>query len=295
MSEMDAPIRAGFIGLGAMGLPMAQRLARHRCLTHVWNRTGTIAAQLAQDCGITAAVTPAELAAHVEQILICVSRDADVLTVVDAILPALKPGTVVIDFSTIGCSTAALIGERIRQRGGDFLDIPVSGGVEGARTGQLVMMAGGCSATLARVRPLLDHLGTRLVHFGDNGQGQAAKAVNQVMAAGINQAVTEALALGARAGLDMDPLIDLLAGGAAGNWFLQKRGKTMIQGQYPPGFKLALHHKDLTLCETLATALDITIPLASQTRQDYQRLMDRGFADEDISALYRLKQPTENP
>lgn len=196
--------------------------------------------------------------------------------------------------STINQSTAAQIAEKIQAHGGEFLDIPVTGGVEGAQTGQLAMMVGGHLETLEKVKPLLEILGSRIVHMGENGMGQAAKAVNQIMAAGINQAVTEALAFGVRAGLDMERLIDVLAGGAAGNWFLEKRGKTMMQGQYQPGFKLALHHKDLNICESMAEAMHMEIPVATRTRKDYESLMAQGYGNEDISALYRLKYANNN-
>jgi 3-hydroxyisobutyrate dehydrogenase len=110
------------------------------------------------------------------------------------------------------------------------------------------------------------------------------------MCAGINQAVTEALAFGEAQGLDMAKVIDVISGGAAGNWFLQHRGKTMTQGIFKPGFKLALHHKDLLICQHMAEQANLACPLTDSTVQDYQQLMQQGFGDEDISALYRLKR-----
>lgn len=297
MNEYSKIPTAGFIGLGAMGAPMARRLASQGYLTHLWNRTGTVATHLATElgAGVTVAASVTDLVARVDVVMTCVSRDEDILSIVGTALPAIRPGVIFVDFSTIHPDSAVRIAAMIRQAGGEFLDVPVTGGVEGANTGNLAMMAGGKPEILATVKPLLDTLATRIVHTGDNGMGQAAKAVNQIMAAGINQAVTEALAFGVKSGLDMEPLIDLLAAGAAGNWFLAKRGRTLLQDRYPPGFKLALHHKDLQICEAMATARGLAIPLASRTRQDYESLMAQGYGAEDISALYRLKQHPDTP
>lgn len=274
-----------------MGAHMARNVAKHGLLAAVWNRTEAKAAEFAAERGVIHARSPAELAAAVDIILICVSADADVLVMIDAILPNLKAGQIVIDFSTVSRETAQEAARRVRATGADFLDAPVTGGVEGARLGTLAIMVGGAADTLERARPVLDTLGRRVVHMGETGMGQSAKAVNQIMCAGINQAVTEALAFGARLGLDMDKLIDVVSGGAAGNWFLEKRGPTLTRDIFQPGFKLALHHKDLLICEAMAQGLDFELPLTTQTRRDYAELMAQGHGDEDISALYRLKRP----
>lgn len=284
-------MRVGFIGLGAMGEPMARNLARSNLLHSVWNRTEARAAAVAADYGLILASSPADLAAQVDVVLLCVSADRDVLEIVENLLPAIRPYTVVVDHSTVSPETSCQSASLIRARGGDFLDAPVTGGVEGARSASLVIMVGGRPATLAGVTPVLKTLSRRIVSMGDVGCGQAAKAVNQAMAAGINQAVTEALAFGQALGLDMHKVIDVVAGGAAGNWFLDKRGDTMIDGRFGPGFKVALHHKDLQICEQMASELGMTLPLVRQTVADYARLMAEGHGDEDISALYRLKKP----
>ena len=284
-------LRAGWIGLGSMGAAMARNAAGAGYLTHVWNRTRAVAELLSAELGVTLAESPADLAAAVDVILMCVSADADVLAAVDQLLPALKPGQVVVDFSTVSRDTALEAARRVREMGADFLDAPVTGGMEGARQGTLAIMVGGDVAILERVRPLLESMGKRIVHMGDTGAGQSAKAVNQIMCAGINEAVTEALAFGAHLGLDMDKLIEVVSGGAAGNWFLDKRGRTMTQDSFKPGFKLGLHHKDLGICLAMAERLGIPLPLSNTTRAHYERLMAAGHGDEDISALYRLKRP----
>ena len=284
-------MKVGFVGLGAMGEPMARNLAAAGLLAAVWNRTPARAAALSAALGIDSAPSPAELAATVDVVIICVSADADVIRIVDALRPAARPGLVVVDCSTVSPDTARKAAQRLGEGGAEFLDAPVTGGVEGARSGRLAMMVGGSPATLAKVEPALSAMATRIVFMGDTGAGQAAKAVNQVMCAGINQAVTEALAFGEKLGLDMDRVIDVVSGGAAGNWFLEKRGPTMTRGTFAPGFKLALHHKDLAICLSMAANMQIDLPLTAATLDDYAALMADGFGDEDISALYRRKRP----
>jgi 3-hydroxyisobutyrate dehydrogenase len=165
----------------------------------------------------------------------------------------------------------------------------VSGGTEGARDGTLSIMVGGEAAALQRARPVLEALGRNIVHMGPAGAGQAAKATNQIMVAGINQAVTEALAFGQAQGLPMDRLIAALEKGAAANWFLSHRGPTMVEGRYPLGFKVALHAKDLEICRRMAEADGARLPLIEMTLKHYARLLDAGSTEEDISALFRLK------
>ncbi|WP_045225687.1 NAD(P)-dependent oxidoreductase [Methyloterricola oryzae] len=283
-------MKAGFIGLGAMGAPMAVNLARAGYLRGVWNRSTGKAQALADELGVRAAATPAELASEADILLICVSADTDVLAVVEALRPGLRSGHIVVDHSTVSAATARAADALVRSTGAAFLDVPVTGGVEGARAASLAMMAGGEAEDLERARPVLNAMATRIAHMGPVGYGQASKAVNQIMAAGINQAVTEALAFGQAQDLDMDKLIDVVAGGAAGNWFLNKRGPTMTRGVFEPGFKLALHHKDLMICLQMAEAMNMDLPLTRQTLIDYASLMERGHGSEDISALYRLKR-----
>jgi 3-hydroxyisobutyrate dehydrogenase len=286
-------MRAGFIGLGAMGKPMARNIAKGGFLGALWNRTQTTAEALAQELKVACTGGLTELAAMVDVIFICVSSDEDVLAVVKALAPSLSSRKIVVDLSTVNTETARRAAVIVRSKGADFLDSPVSGGVEGACSGTLAMMVGGHAATLEKIRPLLKTMSSCIVHMGEIGAGQATKAVNQVMAAGINEAVTEALAFGEAQGLDVEKLIDVIASGAAGNWFLERRGKAMIQGVFKPGFRVALHHKDLCICKTMAEQLgEFPLPITEMALTDYQHLMEKGFGEEDISALYRLKRPS---
>ena len=273
-----------------MGLPMAVNLHRAGLLAAVWNRTPGKAEALAQETGCRAFATPEAVAEACDVIVICVSADRDVLEVVHAMAPRLSAGDIVIDCSTVDAETARRAAETLAGSGAGFLDCPVSGGTEGARLGTLSIMAGGEAALLERARPVLEAMGRTIMHLGPAGAGQAAKATNQVMVAGINQAVTEALAFGRSQGLPMDELIEALSGGAAANWFLSHRGPTMFRGEYPLGFKVNLHHKDLEICARMAANRGVKLPLVEMTRLHYERLIDRGYGDHDISSLYVLKE-----
>jgi 3-hydroxyisobutyrate dehydrogenase len=280
-------MKAGVIGLGAMGLGMARNLAKAGYLTAVYNRT---AAKMAE-FKVAAFDLPEALAAEVDIVLICVSADQDVLDIVATIASTIKPGSIVVDMSTVSIETAKKAAAILAEKQVTFLDAPVSGGVEGAKNGTLAMMVGGDADALEKARPVLEAMAARIIYMGATGSGQATKAVNQIMCAGINQAVTEALAFAQVQGLAMDKVIDVISGGASGNWFLQHRGSTMTLGTFAPGFKLALHHKDLKICQAMAAQAGVPIPLTDITVTNYEQLMAEGYGDEDISALYRLKTP----
>lgn len=286
-------MKTGFIGLGAMGQGMAANLAKAGLLAAVYNRTTSRAEAFAQTWKVTACQSIEELAGKVDVALLCVSADSDVLDVVAILRESLTPGSVVIDMSTVGSDTARTAAQMLADRAIDFLDAPVSGGVEGARLGTLSVMVGGDAATLLRIRTVLEAMSARIEHLGTTGAGQACKAVNQIMAAGINQAVTEALAFAEAQGLDMNKVIDVVSAGAAGNWFLQHRGKSMSRGMFEPGFRLKLHHKDLLIARQMANKVAAKCPLTTATLQDYALLIEQGFGDEDISALYRLKHQND--
>ena len=279
-------MKTGMIGLGAMGLGMAKNLAKAGYLTAVYNRTAAKTAEFK----VAAFDLPEALAAEVDIVLICVSADQDVLNIVEAIALTIKPGSIVVDMSTVSSETAKKAATILAKKQVAFLDAPVSGGVEGAKNGTLAMMVGGDADMLEKARPVLEAMTGRIMHMGATGSGQATKAVNQIMCAGINQAVTEALAFAQVQGLAMDKVVDVISGGASGNWFLQHRGLSMTQGTFAPGFKLGLHHKDLKICQGMAVQMGIPIPLTDVTVSDYEQLMAEGYGDEDISALYRLKK-----
>jgi len=283
-------MKAGVIGLGAMGSGMAKNLAEAGMLASVWNRTRKTADEWAQKLGVPAAAEPAELARQCDVIITCVSADEDVLSVLRDMLPGLAEGKVVVDTSTVSVDTVHKAADLAASKGARFLDAPVSGGKEGAHNASMVMMVGGSREAFDRALPVLQAISKSQTYMGESGKGQATKAVNQIMVAGINQAVTEALGFGQAMGLDMDKVVDVVGSGAAGNWFVNHRGKTMTKGIFEPGFKLALHHKDLSICQHMLDQLDVALPVVEMTLKHYEKLMAEGHGDEDISALYRAKK-----
>ena len=286
---MNAISRVGFIGLGAMGAPMAGHLHSKGLLAAVGNRTLAKAEALAIELGVRAARGPADFA-DCDAVVLCVSRDADVLQCIDGLAAVLAPGTLVVDHSTVSRDTAIEAARRLATKGIDFLDAPVSGGVEGARNGKLSVMVGGDAGVLARAQDLLSAYALRVTHMGPTGAGQATKAVNQVLVAGIAQAVCEGLAFGEALGLKPESLVPTLAAGAAGNWFLDKRGATMMADNFTPGFKSALLLKDLGIVQAMAEALGKRYSVVEQSLADYAELVAQGRGEDDTSALILLKR-----
>jgi 3-hydroxyisobutyrate dehydrogenase len=282
-------MQTGFVGLGAMGTHMARNLSRAGLLTGVWNRSAEKAEALAKELGCHAFPSLYELAAHCEAVVICVSADDDVRAVVSGLDAGLNPGMIVMDCSTIGATTARDMHAQLAPLGVGFLDCPVSGGVEGARGGTLVIMVGGDEEVFTRALPVLQAMGKTVTHLGPSGAGQAAKATNQIMCAGIIQAVGEAMAFAHAEGLPLDRLIETLATGAGSSWYFVNRAPYMARDSFPAGFRVRLHAKDLRICRDMAAKHGATLPVVESTLQQYAKLIIEGFGDEDISAIYRLK------
>lgn len=273
-----------------MGYPMARNLHKAKLLAGVWNRSNKKAAQFTDETGAPVFNDIASLAMECECIVMCVSADADVLAVVDALVENLPDGALVIDCSTVSAETAKQAAEKLAARGIGFLDCPVSGGTEGAINGTLAVMCGGDEANFERAQAVLRAMGKRIALMGPAGSGQATKAVNQIAVAGVNQAVSEALAFARAHGLDLNKVIDVVGSGAAASWFLTNRGPNMEKMSFPLGFKVTLHEKDLGICKRMAETFDVQLPIVEMTLLHYRRLADAGHADEDISSLYRLKR-----
>ncbi|MDD9892069.1 MAG: NAD(P)-dependent oxidoreductase [Gammaproteobacteria bacterium] len=278
------------LGLGAMGAGMAANLQTAGLLHAAWNRGAARAEQFMADTGFSCASSVVDAVSGANVVLSCVSADSDVLQLVDAAAPALTAGCVWVDSSTISAETARKVAAYLSSLGVLFLDAPVSGGKEGAENGALAIMCGGEAAAYNAVLSVFEAIGARWQLMGPVGAGQATKAVNQIMAAGMNQAVTEAMAFAQSQGLPIEKVIDVVGSGAAGNWFVNHRGQSMTDGCFTPGFRVALHHKDLKICQDMAEASGVPTRVVEETLADYQQLMEQGFGDEDISALYRLKR-----
>jgi 3-hydroxyisobutyrate dehydrogenase len=218
-----------------------------------------------------------------------VSADTDVREVIDALAPRLPRGALVIDCSTVSATTARDVAGQLSAAGIDFLDCPVSGGVEGARDATLAIMVGGEPAAFERAQPALRAMGKTVTHLGPSGAGQAAKATNQIMCAGVIQAVAEAMAFARAEGLPLDKLIDTLGKGAGSSWYFVNRAPNIVRGSFPAGFRVLLHEKDLKICREMAANRGVQLPVIEMTLVHYRRLIEQGFGDEDISSLYRLK------
>ena len=281
--------RVGFCGLGTMGAAMAANLARAGFPLTVWNRTpGKDGLPLS--LGARAAATPRELAAVSDVVVICVSDTPDVEAVLfgpDGVAQALAPGVLTIDCSTISPGATREFAARLAERGVAMVDAPVSGGSEGAQQGTLTIMVGGAEADVERARPVLAAMGRSITHMGPIGAGQATKAVNQVILAGNYLGVAEGMVLAIKSGLDPEKVVAALSGGAARSWVLENRSGRMIADDYPLGFKIALHLKDLTIALELARAVGAALPVAALASQIEAGLVAQGHGDDDNSALAR--------
>jgi 3-hydroxyisobutyrate dehydrogenase len=282
-------MQTGFVGLGAMGAHMARSLHRAGLLTGVWNRTAEKSAVLAAELKVIAFKSLEELAGNCEAVVICVSADDDLRTVVAGLEAGLSPNMIVMDCSTVAATTVREMHQRLDALGVGFLDCPVSGGVEGARQATLAIMAGGDEAVFARAQPILEKMGKAVAYMGRSGSGQAAKATNQIMCAGIIQAVGEAMAFAHAEGLPLNRVIDVLGKGAGSSWYFVNRAPFMANNNFPAGFRVRLHDKDLRICRDMAALRGAVLPVVESTLEEYDKLIAQGFGDEDISAIYRLK------
>ena len=295
--ELTPESQLAFIGLGALGLPMAVNLraAGYRLRVHTRSRSAESDPGLE---GSSAADSPAATVRGCAALLLCVSDDAAVESVLwgeQGAGPALQQGSLVIDCSTISPSTARAMAERLAERDIAYIDAPVTGGTEGAKAGTLTVLCGGETIAVNQARPVLEVIGGSIHHFGDVGSGQKVKAINQVLVAGSYAAVAEAVALGQHLQLPMERVVDALRQGAAGSWALEHRSEAMINDAYPLGFKLALHHKDLGIALNAASRTGLKLPITEAVYAQEQSLMEAGLGDADVSALRRSLPANPNP
>ncbi len=281
------------IGLGTMGGPMAENLIEAGFDVTVHNRTRSREEPLGQ-LGAARAESPAAAAAQAEIVLTCVSDTPDVEAVLldpaqgAGVIAGLKRGGLVIDCSSIEPEATRRMAQRFRAGGVGFVDAPVSGGSEGAIKGTLTVMCGGSEEDFERAQPVLQVIGSRVTRIGPVGCGQIAKVANQVAITGTFMALAEALTLAYRAGADPERVVDAIGGGVAGSWILANRSDRMLNDDYPLGFRLRLHRKDLGIA--LATARDAGAPalVASLVATIEDALIAQGYGDEDMSNLARF-------
>jgi 3-hydroxyisobutyrate dehydrogenase len=279
----------GFLGLGTMGAAMAANLARAGFRVTAWNRTPGRAPEL-DGLGVARADTPAAVARASDVVVVCVSDTPDVEAVLfgpEGLADGAETGLLVVDCSTISPSATRDFGARLAERGVALVDAPVSGGSEGARNATLTIFVGGEPPDVERAQPVLEALGKTITHVGPLGAGQAVKAVNQVIIAGAYLGVAEGIVLALKAGLDVDQVVGALGGGAAQSWVLANRSGRMIANDYPLGFRVALHRKDLRIALDLARELGAALPVSALAADIEDQLIAAGHADDDMSALAR--------
>ncbi len=282
-AELSEDRRVAFLGLGVMGRGMAANAVRAGFDVRTWNRSPREPVD-----GARAASSIAEAVDGADVVVVCVTDDGAVREIIlgEGGVLAARPDAVVVDCSTTAPNTARELEAVLRPAGIGFVDAPVTGGAEGARAGRLTFLCGGSEEAVARAEPVLSHLGSRVLRFGDAGAGQLAKAVNQVMLAGIFLGVAEGLALAKAAGLDAEQVVDALSAGAASSWVLSARGPFMARDEYPPEGRVALHHKDLGIALEAMRALGFELPGARLVHGLEQRLVDSGRGDFDVSAVH---------
>lgn len=280
-------MKVGFIGLGAMGRPMALRLHKAGHDLHVWARRPESAAGLPA----TFCATPAELGRRCEVVFTIITSSADVEAVAlgeDGLGEGMVPGSVLVDCSTIAPDVARHISVKLSEKNIDMLDAPVSGGTQGAIDATLAIMAGGDAAVLERVRPLLDCLGKRIVHIGPSGAGQVAKACNQMIMVAAIEAAAEAMRLAVASGVDCGKVRQALAGGSAASRVLDVMGARMVSRDFAAGIEARLHHKDFGLVLEAARKVGVSMPLTATVAQQLNALMAQGWGREDTASLLRV-------
>ena len=280
----------GFIGLGIMGKPMARNLMKAGYKLVVYNRSRAPMDELAAE-GAATADSPKAVAEQSEIVITMLPDSPQVRAVMtgeNGVLAGAKAGTLVIDMSTISPVVTQEVAKVAQEHGVRMLDAPVSGGDVGAQQGTLSIMVGGSAEDFEQARPIFQVLGKTVVHVGDIGAGQVVKACNQIVVALTIEAVSEALVLGSKAGVDPAVILQVLSGGLAANRVMEVRGPNFLKHNFQPGFKIALHHKDLGIALSAGREYGVVLPVTALVDQMLQTLRQRGQGDQDHSAILTL-------
>ncbi len=279
----------GFIGLGIMGRGMSRNLLKAGFPLVVWNRTASRMTPLVE-AGAQSATSPADLAARCDIVITCVSNTEDVEQVLlgeQGVIHGARPGTLVIDMSTISPHATRQMAEKLAQRGLHMLDAPISGGSEGAANGTLAIMVGGEAEQVQRAMPCFQAMGKTITHVGGHGAGQMTKLVNQILVVGNALAMSEALLFAQAGGLDLEKVLAAVSGGAAGSWMLSHRGPQIIARDWRPGFTVDLQQKDLRLVLAEADQLGVPALVTAQVFNLYRTLQQAGLGSEGNHALIK--------
>ena len=281
--------KLAFLGLGAMGYPMAGHLANKTTTSvMVWNRTTSKAERCAADFPVQYSDSLTDVVAEADVVFTCLGRDEDVRQVLlgdEGVIAQLKPGTTVLDHTTTSATLARELADTCSAHELGFLDGPLSGGEEGAKNGTLTCMLGGEATVLEQVIPYLETYCASITHIGSSGAGQLTKMVNQICIAGILQGLSEGIEFAEAENLDLEKVLTAISGGAAQSWQMNNRGRTMHQREFDFGFALKWMVKDLGYCVSQAEQSDTRLDLASEVLARYQQLVEQGHAQKDTSAL----------
>jgi 2-hydroxy-3-oxopropionate reductase len=281
----------GFVGLGIMGLPMARNLADAGFELTVFNRTSSKAEEMAEGSAAGVAYSLAELAKHSDVVITMLPGPPEVEAVVAGegeLLEFMRQRTLLVDMSTSSPALARELAREAAQRGIGMLDAPVSGGDVAAEQGTLSIMAGGEEEDFARAKPLFEAMGETIVHVGESGAGQVTKAANQIVVALLLEAVSEALVLGSRAGVESSKLIEVLSGGLAANRAMEVKRDKLLDHDFTPGGKVEFHHKDLGIALEAGREYGVTLHVTALVDQMFGELEARGRGEWDHSALLTL-------
>ncbi|MBA2453482.1 MAG: 2-hydroxy-3-oxopropionate reductase [Chloroflexia bacterium] len=283
------PERIGFIGIGIMGKPMCRNLVKAGYELVIHNRSPAAVDELvAESDNITVASSPREVAEQVDIVITMLPDSPDVKQVVfgdNGLLGVMSQGKLLIDMSTIAPAAAIEVNDALVERGASALDAPVSGGDKGAIAGTLSIMVGGSAEDFDRAHAIFEGVGKTIVHVGASGAGQMVKACNQIVVAINYAAVSEALVLGSKAGVDPLKIVEVLNGGLAASRVLEMRGATMTAHQFEPGFRINLHRKDLGIITETGKAYNVPLPVTSVVSQLFESVASAGNGDLDHSAL----------
>jgi 3-hydroxyisobutyrate dehydrogenase len=285
--------KVAFLGLGVMGFPMAGHLALAGHEVTVYNRSPAKAQAWCQEFKGRSAATPREAAQGADIVFCCVGNDDDLRSVVlgaDGALAGMREGAVFVDHTTASANVARELEAEAHKAKLQFIDAPVSGGQAGAQNGMLTVMCGGQADAFAAIEPVAQAFSRSILLLGDSGSGQLAKMVNQICIAGLVQGLSEAIAFGQKAGLDMEQVLDVISKGAAQSWQMENRGKTMVAGKFDFGFAVDWMRKDLGLVLDEAKRNGARLPVTALVDQFYADVQQAGGQRWDTSSLItRLK------
>jgi len=280
-----------FIGLGVMGYNMAGHLKKNNFNTTVYNRTSSVSEKWVNEFGGESKTTPGEASSNADIVCICVGRDEDLISVMegnDGVIKNIKDNTIIIDHTTASADIARKYYQLGKESNFSFLDAPVSGGQAGAEKGILSVMVGGDQDQFDNAKSVMSAYGKTIELIGNAGSGQLAKMINQICIAGLVQGLSEAMAFGKKANLDMEKVLQVISKGAAQSWQMENRYKTMLKGEYEFGFAVDWMRKDLSICFNEAEKNGASLPVTKIVDKYYEEVQNKGGSRYDTSSLMTL-------